>query len=63
MCGEIWSSRLTLDANWRRELPERELAAGIARARFVALEGKNHLPLPQHPATQRMLEEIRLFLK
>jgi class 3 adenylate cyclase/pimeloyl-ACP methyl ester carboxylesterase len=41
----------------------RELAAGIARARFVALEGKNHLPLPQHPATQRMLEEIRLFLK
>jgi class 3 adenylate cyclase/pimeloyl-ACP methyl ester carboxylesterase len=41
----------------------RELAAGIPGARFVALQGESHFPLPQQPATQRMLEEIRLFLK
>ena len=41
----------------------RELAAGISGARFVALQGQNHLPLPQDPATERMLEEIRLFLQ
>jgi class 3 adenylate cyclase/pimeloyl-ACP methyl ester carboxylesterase len=41
----------------------RELAAGIAGARFVALPGQNHFPLEQDPETERMLEEIRLFLK
>jgi len=41
----------------------RELAAGIPGARFVALPGQNHIPLPQDPETKRMLEEIRLFLK
>jgi class 3 adenylate cyclase/pimeloyl-ACP methyl ester carboxylesterase len=41
----------------------RELAAGIPGARFVALQGQNHLPLPQDPATERILEEIRLFLQ
>ncbi len=41
----------------------RELAAGIPGARFVALQGQNHMPLPQDPATERILEEIRLFLK
>jgi class 3 adenylate cyclase/pimeloyl-ACP methyl ester carboxylesterase len=41
----------------------RELAAGIPGARFVALPGQNHFPLAQDPETERMLEEIRLFLK
>jgi class 3 adenylate cyclase/pimeloyl-ACP methyl ester carboxylesterase len=41
----------------------RELAAGIPGARFVALPGQNHMPLTQDPETERMLEEIRLFLK
>jgi pimeloyl-ACP methyl ester carboxylesterase len=41
----------------------RELAAGIPGARFVALQGQNHIPLPQDPETERMLEEIRLFVK
>jgi class 3 adenylate cyclase/pimeloyl-ACP methyl ester carboxylesterase len=41
----------------------RELAAGIPSARFVALQGQNHIPLEQDPETERILEEIKLFLK
>jgi pimeloyl-ACP methyl ester carboxylesterase len=41
----------------------RELASGIPGARFVALQGQNHIPLPQDPATERILDEIKLFLK
>jgi class 3 adenylate cyclase/pimeloyl-ACP methyl ester carboxylesterase len=41
----------------------RELAAGIPGARFVALQGQNHFPLEQDPETERMLEEIKLFVK
>jgi class 3 adenylate cyclase/pimeloyl-ACP methyl ester carboxylesterase len=41
----------------------RELATGIPGARFVALQGQNHFPLEQDPETERMLEEIELFLK
>jgi class 3 adenylate cyclase/pimeloyl-ACP methyl ester carboxylesterase len=41
----------------------RELASGIPGARFVALQGQNHIPLPQGPATERILDEIKLFLK
>ena len=41
----------------------RELAAGIPGARFVALPGQNHIPLEQDLETERMLEEIKLFLK
>jgi pimeloyl-ACP methyl ester carboxylesterase len=41
----------------------RELAAGIPSAKFVALQGQNHLPLEQDPGTERMLEEIKLFLR
>jgi len=40
----------------------RRIAAGIRGARFVALEGRNHVPLEGEPAAQRFLEEIRLFL-
>jgi pimeloyl-ACP methyl ester carboxylesterase len=41
----------------------RELAGGIPGARFVALPGQNHIPLEQDPETERILEEIKLFLK
>src|SRR5262245_5934304 len=41
----------------------RELAAGIPGARFVALQGQNHIPLQQDPETERILEEIKLFLQ
>jgi class 3 adenylate cyclase/pimeloyl-ACP methyl ester carboxylesterase len=40
----------------------RELAAGIPGAKFVALQGNNHVLLEQDPATQRFFEELRLFL-
>jgi len=41
----------------------RKLAAGIPGARFVALEGHNHLVLESDPAWSRLLDEIRMFLK
>jgi pimeloyl-ACP methyl ester carboxylesterase len=41
----------------------RELAAGIPGAHFVTLQGQNHIPLEQDPASARILEEIELFLK
>ena len=40
----------------------RRLAAGIAGARFVALEGQNHLVLESEPAWDRLLHEIKTFL-
>jgi DNA-binding winged helix-turn-helix (wHTH) protein/alpha-beta hydrolase superfamily lysophospholipase len=41
----------------------REVAAGIPGARFVPLQGKNHMPLEHDPASPRMLEEIKRFLR
>jgi class 3 adenylate cyclase/pimeloyl-ACP methyl ester carboxylesterase len=40
----------------------RQLAAGIPRARFVALQGQNHMLLPGEPAGTRFQEELELFL-
>jgi hypothetical protein len=42
--------------------PSRRLAAGIPGARFVAIPGRNHIPLKTDPAMARFLEEVRLFL-
>jgi pimeloyl-ACP methyl ester carboxylesterase/DNA-binding winged helix-turn-helix (wHTH) protein len=41
----------------------RRLAAGIPGARFVALEGRNHLVLESDPAWTRLLHELKIFLK
>jgi pimeloyl-ACP methyl ester carboxylesterase len=41
----------------------RRIAAGIPGARFVALDGRNHIPLEGEPATERFFEELRLFLR
>jgi pimeloyl-ACP methyl ester carboxylesterase len=41
----------------------KELADGIPGARFVAMEGKNHVFLEGEPASERFFEEIELFLK
>jgi pimeloyl-ACP methyl ester carboxylesterase len=40
----------------------RALAAGIRGARFIALQGQNHMFLEHEPATQGFFEEIKLFL-
>ena len=40
-----------------------ELADGIPGARFVAMEGKNHLFLEGESASERFFEETELFLK
>jgi pimeloyl-ACP methyl ester carboxylesterase/DNA-binding SARP family transcriptional activator len=40
----------------------RELASGIPGARFVTLEGENHLLLEQEPAFPKFLAEVRAFL-
>jgi len=40
----------------------RRLAAMIPGARFVALEGRNHLILEDEPAWPRFIDEVRAFL-
>ena len=40
----------------------RSMAQGIPNARFVSLEGRNHVFGPSEPAAQRFFEEIELFL-
>jgi pimeloyl-ACP methyl ester carboxylesterase len=40
----------------------RILAAGIPGARFVALEGRNHIILEGDPGWRRFLDEVRGFL-
>jgi DNA-binding winged helix-turn-helix (wHTH) protein/pimeloyl-ACP methyl ester carboxylesterase len=41
----------------------RRMAAGIPGARFVALEGRNHVPLKGEPAWDRLLQEMRDFIR
>ncbi len=41
----------------------RRIAAGIPGARFVALEGQNHVVLENDPGRNRLLEEISSFLR
>jgi pimeloyl-ACP methyl ester carboxylesterase/DNA-binding winged helix-turn-helix (wHTH) protein len=41
----------------------RRLAAAIPGARFVALEGRNHVPLQGEPAWDRLVQEMRDFLR
>jgi class 3 adenylate cyclase/pimeloyl-ACP methyl ester carboxylesterase len=39
-----------------------QMAAGIPGARFISLQGQNHLFLQDEPASERFFEEIKLFL-
>jgi pimeloyl-ACP methyl ester carboxylesterase len=41
----------------------RKMAEHIPGARFVALEGRNHVLLEDDPASARFFEEVRLFLR
>jgi class 3 adenylate cyclase/pimeloyl-ACP methyl ester carboxylesterase len=66
LLGQVRAPTLILHARGDAQIPielGRQLAAGIAGAKFVALQSNNHLPLEHDPATQRLLEEIGLFLK
>jgi pimeloyl-ACP methyl ester carboxylesterase len=40
----------------------RQVAAGIPGAKFVVLQGNNHILLEQDEATPRFFEELNLFL-
>jgi pimeloyl-ACP methyl ester carboxylesterase len=40
----------------------RQMAAGIPGARFIPLQGQNHIFLEHEPASARFFEEINLFL-
>jgi hypothetical protein len=42
--------------------PGAGLAAGISGARFVPLQGRNHLFLESEPAFAQFLEQTRAFL-
>jgi pimeloyl-ACP methyl ester carboxylesterase/DNA-binding winged helix-turn-helix (wHTH) protein len=41
----------------------RRLAAGIPGATFIALQGRNHIPLNGEPAWSRLVQEIHEFLR
>jgi pimeloyl-ACP methyl ester carboxylesterase len=41
----------------------RRLAAGIRAARFVALEGRNHLILEGDPGWDRFISEVKAFVR
>ncbi len=41
----------------------RRIATGIKGARFVGLEGRNHLILESEPAWGRFLDEIKDFMR
>jgi class 3 adenylate cyclase len=40
----------------------REFAALIPGARFLSLEGRNHVPMPEEPETAQMLDAVHRFL-
>jgi len=62
---QVRAPTLVMHARGDAQIPMelgRQLAAGIPGAKFVALQGNNHVLLEQDPATHR-IEEVRLFLK
>ena len=40
----------------------RRMAAGIPNARFIPLEGRNHVMLSEEPSLRRFLDELKFFL-
>ena len=63
--GLVTQPTLVLHARNDARIPYasgRQLAMGIPGARFVTLEGQNHLLLEQEPAWPRFLAEVRAFL-
>ncbi len=65
LLAQVTAPTLVMHARGDAQVPleaGRQLAAGIPGAKFVALQSNNHTPLEQDPATQRIFEEINLFL-
>jgi class 3 adenylate cyclase/pimeloyl-ACP methyl ester carboxylesterase len=65
LLAQVTAPTLVMHARGDAQVPVeagRELATGIPGAKFVVLQSNNHIPLEQDPATQRIFEEIRLFL-
>jgi class 3 adenylate cyclase/pimeloyl-ACP methyl ester carboxylesterase len=65
LLGQVKTPTLVMHARGDAQIPMevgRQMAAGIPGAKFVALQGNNHILLEQESATQRFFEEIRLFL-
>ena len=65
LLGEVTVPTLVLHCRDDAAVPfeeGRRIAAGIPGARFVALEGRNHLMLADEPACPRFLAEVRSFL-
>jgi pimeloyl-ACP methyl ester carboxylesterase len=65
LLAQVTAPTLVMHARGDAQVPMeagRQLARGIPGAKFVVLQSNNHIPLEQAPATQRIFEEIRLFL-
>jgi class 3 adenylate cyclase/pimeloyl-ACP methyl ester carboxylesterase len=65
LAAQVTAPTLVLHARGDLQVPfeaGRQLAAAIPGARFVALQGRNHLLTAAEPATARFFEEIELFL-
>jgi pimeloyl-ACP methyl ester carboxylesterase/DNA-binding CsgD family transcriptional regulator len=65
LCPRVRTPTLVMHVRDDRLVPfdeGRHLAALIPEARFVPLEGRNHIPSPGEPAFRRFFEELALFL-
>jgi pimeloyl-ACP methyl ester carboxylesterase len=63
--GKVTAPALVLHARGDLQVPfeaGRQLAAAIPGARFVALQGRNHMLMEGEPAALRFFEELDLFL-
>ncbi len=66
LLGKVTVPTLVMHARGDARVPfesGRSMAAGIPGARFIPLQGQNHLFLKDEPACERFFEEIELFLK
>jgi pimeloyl-ACP methyl ester carboxylesterase len=65
LAAQVAAPTLVLHARGDLQVPfeaGRQLAAAIPGARFIALQGRNHLLTADEPSTARFFEEIDLFL-
>jgi pimeloyl-ACP methyl ester carboxylesterase/DNA-binding winged helix-turn-helix (wHTH) protein len=65
LLGKVSAPTLILHSRHDNAVPfaeGRRLAAGIAHAKFVALESENHVPMPDEPAWPTFIGQIEAFL-